>query len=221
MALTDRQNIAVTLRVAAVPATFEHKPADGRPDDPLTAVEFTVTAATDLITSADHGLTVGERVRFVNSGGALPAGLAAATDYYVIASGLTANDFKVSATDGGSAVDITGAGTGTHTWTVHLSTDEQAEFDAYYDFVIAGKGSLPAVPALARAVALMGRFSAYHQSPAYKTWWHDNEETREAQYRLRKAEVLFGSTDTVPISADDTGAGSDPPTSPISHGDPP
>jgi hypothetical protein len=76
----------------------------------------TFTAATtDLITLNSHGLLAGDRVRFTNTGGALPAGLAAATNYFVIASGLTANAFKVSATVGGAAVDITDTGTGTHT----------------------------------------------------------------------------------------------------------
>jgi hypothetical protein len=77
----------------------------------------TFTAATsDLITSTSaHGLVAGDRIR-VSSATTLPAGLSAATNYFVIASGLTTTAFKVSATLGGSAVDITDTGTGTHTW---------------------------------------------------------------------------------------------------------
>ena len=77
----------------------------------------TFTAATsDLITSTSaHGLIAGDRIRF-SSTTTLPAGLSAATNYFVIASGLTSTAFKVSATSGGSAVDITDTGTGTHTW---------------------------------------------------------------------------------------------------------
>ena len=76
---------------------------------------FTFTAATnDVITASAHGLVDGTRVRFTTSG-TLPAGLSLATDYYVrdAASGT----FKVSATLGGSAVDITDTGSGTHTCT--------------------------------------------------------------------------------------------------------
>lgn len=75
---------------------------------------FTATAATDLITSAAHGLQTNDLVQLTNSGGTLPAGLAAATDYYIISR--TEDTFQLALTPGGSAVDITGAGTGTHTF---------------------------------------------------------------------------------------------------------
>ena len=76
---------------------------------------FTFTAATnDVITASGHGLTDGTRVRFTTSG-TLPAGLSLATDYYV--RDATSSTFKVSATLGGSAVDITDTGSGTHTAT--------------------------------------------------------------------------------------------------------
>ncbi len=78
----------------------------------------TFTAATsDLCTMANsvkHGFAAGDVVRFTTTN-TLPAGLAVNTSYYVIASGLTTTAFKVSATLGGSAVDITDTGTGTHT----------------------------------------------------------------------------------------------------------
>lgn len=75
----------------------------------------TANATTNLFTLTAHGLTAGLRVRFTNSGGALPAPITAGTDYYVISEGLTANDFKVSTTPNGAFVDLTTAGTGTHT----------------------------------------------------------------------------------------------------------
>ena len=79
-----------------------------------TVVVGTFTAATtDIITAAAHGLANGTRVRLTNSGGALPAGLATATDYFVREA--DANTFTLAAAPGGAAVDITGTGTGTHT----------------------------------------------------------------------------------------------------------
>lgn len=63
----------------------------------------TATASTDLITVTAHGLTDGTKIVFQS--GYAPAGLTANTTYYVRDS--TSNTFKVSATLGGSAIDIT------------------------------------------------------------------------------------------------------------------
>ncbi len=69
----------------------------------------TVNATTDLVTVTGHGLVVGNAITFAASTTA-PAGANKTSTYYVIASGLTANAFKVSATLGGSAVNFTSAG---------------------------------------------------------------------------------------------------------------
>lgn len=75
----------------------------------------TVANATDIWTSTAHALPVGQKVRLTNSGGALPAGFAPHTDYFVIAANLAANTFQLSATVGGATVNATTDGTGTHT----------------------------------------------------------------------------------------------------------
>lgn len=76
------------------------------------ATPFTADAATDVITVTGRTFADGGMIRLSNSGGALPAGLSTLTDYYVRdASGPT---FKLAATAGGAAIDITGTGTGTH-----------------------------------------------------------------------------------------------------------
>lgn len=76
---------------------------------------FTVTIATPAVfTLADHGLVAGNRVRFATTG-ALPTGLTAGAEYYVIATGLTSSTFRVSTTLGGSAVNTTGSQSGVHT----------------------------------------------------------------------------------------------------------
>lgn len=66
----------------------------------------TASAATDRITLTAHGLNWGDQVTF---GGTPPAPLSANFTYYV--RDQTANDFKVSATAGGAAIDLTSAGT--------------------------------------------------------------------------------------------------------------
>lgn len=93
----------------------------------------TVVAGTDLFTSTAHGLVAGTPVVFTTTG-TLPAGVSLNTTYYVIASGLTANDFKVSATLGGSTIDVTDTGTGTHSWSARrtvlaLYSEIMDEFD--------------------------------------------------------------------------------------------
>ena len=75
---------------------------------------ITFTAATDdKITAAAHGLQDGWEVYVSNSGGALPTGLAASTRYFVC--DRTPNTFKLSLEPNGQRVDITAAGSGTHT----------------------------------------------------------------------------------------------------------
>jgi hypothetical protein len=90
------------------------------PNFPSNPVVGTFTAATsDVLTvTPKQGvppLNNGDKVRVTNVGGALPAGLTVDTDYYVINADTDAGTCKLSATLGGSAVDITGTGTGTQT----------------------------------------------------------------------------------------------------------
>lgn len=69
--------------------------------------------ATDTWTKNAHGLINGDIVQLTNSGGNLPTGFSASTVYYVV--NATADTFKLSTTRGGSAVNGTTNGTGTHT----------------------------------------------------------------------------------------------------------
>lgn len=65
----------------------------------------------DTITSNGHGLTTDDRVMVFNVfAESVPAGLTEGTIYFVLASGLTADVFKVSLTSGGAAINITGQG---------------------------------------------------------------------------------------------------------------
>lgn len=78
---------------------------------------FTVTIATPgVFTKTAHGFIAGDALVFSTTG-ALPSGLTAGATYYVIATGLTANTFRVSTALGGSAVNTTGTQSGTHTVT--------------------------------------------------------------------------------------------------------
>lgn len=96
----------------------------------------TFTAATDKVNWTGHGLAANTPVSFTNSGGALPTEVVSGTVYYVKNPG--ANDFEISATAGGATIDITGAGTGTHTGgqVAHSSTtDPTTSIPAVQDVV--------------------------------------------------------------------------------------
>ena len=73
---------------------------------------FTVVAATDILTSASISFADAHQVTLTTTN-TLPAGLSTGTTYYTTTSSLLT--CKLSLTLGGSAVDVTDAGTGTHT----------------------------------------------------------------------------------------------------------
>lgn len=77
----------------------------------FTYTSFTTTHATETINATAHGLSNGDAVLLVSEG-TLPAGYSEDTVYYVV--GKTDDTFQVSTTIGGSAVAITGDGTGNH-----------------------------------------------------------------------------------------------------------
>ena len=76
-------------------------------------------AASDIVTIAAHGLATGDGPFFVSSDTTLPAGLTADTPYWVVV--LSASTFNLAASHANAVaavpvvVDITDAGTGTHT----------------------------------------------------------------------------------------------------------
>ena len=109
--LTGGNGLRVFRNVGGFEAIFEYPGISAN-----NAATQTFTAATtDICTAAAHGFATGDRVR-VSSTTTLPAGLAAATTYYVIK--IDANTFKLASSDAnataGTAVDVTDTGTGTH-----------------------------------------------------------------------------------------------------------
>lgn len=84
-----------------------------------TFIDGDVAVVTDIITISSHGFITGLMGRLTTTG-TLPAGLALATDYFVIK--IDDNSIKLASSYdnaiAGTAIDITGAaGTGTHTFT--------------------------------------------------------------------------------------------------------
>jgi len=84
---------------------------------PAVSATVTITIASPaVVTYTAHGFTANRPVQFSTTG-TLPTGIVAGTTYYVIAAGLTANTFEISATVGGTAINTSGSQSGTHTCT--------------------------------------------------------------------------------------------------------
>lgn len=75
---------------------------------------FTVDTGNGTIVAYENKARDGDQIIVSNSGGALPTNLAASTRYFV--RDRNSANFKVAATPGGTAISLTGAGTGTHSF---------------------------------------------------------------------------------------------------------
>lgn len=112
---------ALTLLLNVTSANMQVVPEE---TDSSPSIAITAAAATDLFAATAHGLVAGDTIYLTGLTGG--TGLSADTLYYVISSGLTADAFKVSLTEGGSAVDITSdltAGFATRTAVYQQVTD--------------------------------------------------------------------------------------------------
>jgi hypothetical protein len=70
--------------------------------------EMQVDTTADTIISENHGYSDGVQVVFLNGGGSAPGGLTEGTIYFV--RDAATDNFKVAATSGGSAIDLTSDG---------------------------------------------------------------------------------------------------------------
>ena len=77
------------------------------------AFPVTIAANSGIITAPSHGFMAGDAVVFSTTG-TLPPALNAGTTYYVISNNLSSNQFMVSDTVNGSAINTSGTQSGTH-----------------------------------------------------------------------------------------------------------
>lgn len=84
-------------------------------------VTFTANAGTDIITHTGIDISTASKVRLTTTT-TLPAGLSLATDYWTVRQSSTTSKLAASRADAlaGTTIDITDAGTGTHTVTLQL-----------------------------------------------------------------------------------------------------
>lgn len=92
---------------------------DWIPVSKVVALTSISLASPAVFTLASHGLVNGRRLRLTTTG-TLPTGLSAGVTYYVV--NAAANTFNVALTSGGTAINTTGAGSGTHSMTYLYSS---------------------------------------------------------------------------------------------------
>jgi len=117
--INDTDSVGAYVRSGDAGALITHHSPVEAGDVAFDFVDGDVTVGTDTINETAHGLLDGDVIQLTSTG-TLPAGLALATDYYVIR--VDADNFKLAASakdsEEGVAVDITAAaGGGTHTLT--------------------------------------------------------------------------------------------------------
>lgn len=88
--------------------------------NPLTPVTLTI-ASPCVVTCVSHGCSAGTAVLF-DTTGQLPTGITAGVTYYVSATSLTLDSFKISAVPGGSLINTTGTQSGIQTFSLVNST---------------------------------------------------------------------------------------------------
>ncbi|MBX3498763.1 MAG: tail fiber protein [Alphaproteobacteria bacterium] len=132
----------------------------------FTGVTFTITIASPgVVTSTAHGFNGGERLRLTTTG-ALPTGLTAGNEYFVIY--VDANTFRLATSEvnyaAGTAINTSGSQSGTHTYTRSLFGlgDGSTTFNLPDDRDLFARGA----PASGRAVGVYQasqNLSHFHQ----------------------------------------------------------
>lgn len=188
--------LTATLRADCAAVTFDQRVSKRIIPAQVYGGYFDATIATSTINARSHSLANGNAIE-VKTSGTLPAGLAAATKYYIINS--TAHAFQLSLTGGGAAVAITTVGTGYHRFCWYAGTIVQHVVNNYIN------GELSGTPVIADGVAIEPLVCDYRNvgelfdmlatSSAY-IWYVSPDE-----------ELMFFSrtTYTAPISIGDAG----------------
>jgi hypothetical protein len=107
----------IALIAAAQPSNknnYAFKIASNDAAAPTSATVTITNGANAEVSWTANGLANGDKVK-LSTTGALPTGLTAGTEYYVVSA--ATDKFSLSATKGGTAITTSSAGTGTHTAT--------------------------------------------------------------------------------------------------------
>ncbi len=130
--ISDSDSVGVYLRAGDDGTLITHTGFEADDHDQPSSIDFVdgdVTVASDAIAETDHGYNTGDKGQLTTTG-TLPAGLALATDYYIIR--VDKDTIKLASSlanaIAGTAVDITAAaGGGTHTFTVSTAYKQMVD----------------------------------------------------------------------------------------------
>lgn len=167
---------------------------------------FTADATSNACTSTAHGLVTGDGpVRTSNSGGALPGGLAIATNYWIIKTG--ADTFKLATTLANALaltpIDLTTNGTGTQTLSDTVDTRRSANLSVAGNLEVLGScGNLSAafltVGGLTAGLITVGSITATGD------YFHTSE------HKLPMSPMAFRPQTSATVTLDDRSAGGTP-----------
>lgn len=107
-----------------------------------------VTFGLDTFTVSGHGLISGSKIQFTSTSGTLPAPLIIDTYYYAI--NVLGDDFQLSETEGGAAVNLTDNGTGIHTVTIVANSPQNPVRILQNLSTVTGIGNLSSIPQVAK-----------------------------------------------------------------------
>lgn len=148
-------------------------------------------ASPGVITWNNHGLTANQVVLFTTTG-ALPTGLTAGTNYYVVGSSITTNTFQLSTTSGGAALNTSGTQSGVQSaWvsiasvTINASDLPTDPTFVFFKYGTAISGSGTAIYRLGMQASSAGNVNFYRDATA-ANW----------------CRLFRNSTTTTPVAAD-------------------
>lgn len=156
--------------------------------DPATG-NFTVNTSTEVVTSSTHGMVTNDIVQLTTTD-TLPAGLELATDYYVTK--IDADTFTLSTTIGGTAIDITDTGTGTHTFT------------KFYHEIEFGFASQSITVKNTHATAIISIFFHYLEANGNTTTWNTQGLTLASENASFSADIRHESIRLISDTASPT-----------------
>ena len=95
---------------------------------------FTASSSSGLLLTYTNDFNNLTKVRFTNSGGALPTGLTAGVDYYLVRVSATTARVATSLANAiaGTTIAFTDAGTGTHTMTIQMRANSGVGVEAFF-----------------------------------------------------------------------------------------
>jgi hypothetical protein len=156
----------------------------------LSGKTVTVTIATPgVFTLTTHGLAANDRVIFSTSG-ALPTGLTAGTVYFVIAAGLTADEFEVSTAQGGSAVNTSGTQSGTHKVRIMEFGWKTIDSDVLWHPMLTSKNDSKLYGGAGRFIYSLEELTTFNAQDAATFTWTQQALDLPSPYRIKCIEEL-------------------------------